>query len=77
MYVNAEETSQLSGNQSKHVTSVHFLILFSIFCPPPGSKGAFCELRQSDQRMLDFYTELDCFKHINTTEDLIVMGTSL
>ncbi|XP_056891639.1 protein O-GlcNAcase isoform X2 [Takifugu flavidus] len=42
-----------------------------------GSKGAFCELRQSDQRMLDFYTKLGYFNSVSVTEDIVVMGTSL
>ncbi|CAG10789.1 unnamed protein product, partial [Tetraodon nigroviridis] len=42
-----------------------------------GSKGAFCELRRADQRMLDFYTQLGCFNRVSTGEDLVVMGTSL
>ncbi|XP_038570076.1 protein O-GlcNAcase [Micropterus salmoides] len=45
-----------------------------------GSRGAFCELRQSDRRMLDFYTKLGSFKPINTAglpQDIIAMGTGL
>lgn len=45
-----------------------------------GSRGAFCELRQSDRRMLDFYTKLGCFKPIimaGLPQDIIAMGTSL
>ncbi|KAM4603453.1 protein O-GlcNAcase [Polymixia lowei] len=45
-----------------------------------GSKGAFCELRQRDRRMLDFYTKLGSFKTIKMAglpEDIITMGTSL
>uniref|UniRef100_A0A665UYX1 protein O-GlcNAcase n=1 Tax=Echeneis naucrates TaxID=173247 RepID=A0A665UYX1_ECHNA len=33
-----------------------------------GSRGAFCELRQSDQRMLNFYTKLGSFKPIQVDE---------
>lgn len=43
----------------------------------PGSKGAFCELRQGDRRMLDFYTKLGYFNSVSVTEDIVVMGTSL
>uniref|UniRef100_A0A3Q3WMD2 GH84 domain-containing protein n=1 Tax=Mola mola TaxID=94237 RepID=A0A3Q3WMD2_MOLML len=45
-----------------------------------GSKGAFCELRQSDRRMLDFYTKLGCFKPVKVAglpQDILVLGTSL
>ncbi|XP_070769952.1 protein O-GlcNAcase [Enoplosus armatus] len=45
-----------------------------------GSRGVFCELRQSDRRMLSFYTELGSFKPINMAglpKDVIAMGTSL
>lgn len=47
------------------------------FLPPAGSKGAFCELRRRDQRMVDFYTKLGCFNHVDMGEDIVVMGTSL
>ncbi|XP_073328701.1 protein O-GlcNAcase [Pagrus major] len=45
-----------------------------------GSRGAFCELRQSDRRMLDFYTKLGYFKPIKMAglpQDIVAMGTSL
>ncbi|KAE8300891.1 Protein O-GlcNAcase [Larimichthys crocea] len=45
-----------------------------------GSRGVFCELRQSDRRMLDFYTKLGCFKPITMAglpEDVVAMGASL
>ncbi|XP_074485101.1 protein O-GlcNAcase [Sebastes fasciatus] len=45
-----------------------------------GSRGAFCELRQSDRRMLDFYTKLGSFKPIQMAglpQDILAMGTSL
>ncbi|XP_026159867.1 protein O-GlcNAcase isoform X1 [Mastacembelus armatus] len=45
-----------------------------------GSRGAFCELRQSDRRMLNFYSNLDTFKPIQVAglpEDIITMGTRL
>ncbi|KAM6972536.1 protein O-GlcNAcase [Aplochiton taeniatus] len=44
-----------------------------------GSKGTFCEVRQSDKRMMDFYTKLGSFKIIHMTglpQDVIAMGTS-
>lgn len=46
----------------------------------PGSKGAFCEVRQSDRRMLDFYNKLDHFKPIKMEvfpQEIVAMGTSL
>ncbi|XP_035516159.1 protein O-GlcNAcase [Morone saxatilis] len=45
-----------------------------------GSRGVFCELRQSDRRMLDFYTKLGSFKPIKMAglpKDIVAMGTSL
>ncbi|KAM3622768.1 uncharacterized protein V6R79_002877 [Siganus canaliculatus] len=45
-----------------------------------GSKGAFCELRQSDRRMLDFYNKLGTFKPISVAglpQDIVAMATSL
>lgn len=45
-----------------------------------GSSGVFCELRQSDRRMHDFYTKLGSFKPIKMAglpQDIIAMGTSL
>lgn len=53
---------------------------FSVFCNVPGSKGVFCEVRQSDQKMLGLYTQLGCFRPItmdNLPQDVIAMGTSL
>lgn len=55
----------------------HLNLLFHLF---PGSRGVFCELRQSDRRMLDFYTKLGCFKPIKMAglpEDVVAMGASL
>ncbi|XP_017272550.1 protein O-GlcNAcase isoform X2 [Kryptolebias marmoratus] len=45
-----------------------------------GSRGAFCELRQGDRRMLDFYSKLGSFKPFQTDglpQDVVVMATSL
>ncbi|XP_037546165.1 protein O-GlcNAcase [Nematolebias whitei] len=45
-----------------------------------GSRGAFCELRQGDRRMLDFYSKLGSFKPIQIDglpHGVIVMATSL
>uniref|UniRef100_A0A3Q4I6C7 protein O-GlcNAcase n=1 Tax=Neolamprologus brichardi TaxID=32507 RepID=A0A3Q4I6C7_NEOBR len=45
-----------------------------------GSRGAFCELRQSNRRMLDFYSKLGSFKLVQTDglpQDILVMATSL
>ncbi|KAM3865431.1 protein O-GlcNAcase [Diretmus argenteus] len=45
-----------------------------------GSKGVFFELRQSDKRMLNFYTKLGSFKPITMAglpQDVIAMGTRL
>nr|XP_029134990.1 LOW QUALITY PROTEIN: protein O-GlcNAcase [Labrus bergylta] len=45
-----------------------------------GSQGAFCKIRQTDKRMLDFYSKLGCFE-VATMEgfpkDVIIMGRSL
>ncbi|XP_051945866.1 protein O-GlcNAcase-like [Xyrauchen texanus] len=45
-----------------------------------GSNGAFCEVRQMDKRMLDFYSKLGCFevaKMEGFPKDVIMMGRSL
>uniref|UniRef100_A0A667YDS5 O-GlcNAcase n=1 Tax=Myripristis murdjan TaxID=586833 RepID=A0A667YDS5_9TELE len=45
-----------------------------------GSHGAFCEVRQTDKRMLDFYSKLGCFevaKMEGFPKDVIIMGRSL
>lgn len=45
-----------------------------------GSHGAFCEVRQIDKRMLDFYSKLGCFevaKMEGFPKDIIMMGRSL
>uniref|UniRef100_A0A665UYG2 Protein O-GlcNAcase n=1 Tax=Echeneis naucrates TaxID=173247 RepID=A0A665UYG2_ECHNA len=45
-----------------------------------GSHGAFCKVRQSDKRMLDFYSKLGCFevaKMEGFPKDIIIMGRSL
>ncbi|XP_040891681.1 protein O-GlcNAcase isoform X2 [Toxotes jaculatrix] len=45
-----------------------------------GSRGVFCELRQGDRRMLDFYTKLGSFKPIEMAglpQDILAMATSL
>ncbi|KAM4585488.1 protein O-GlcNAcase [Odontesthes bonariensis] len=45
-----------------------------------GSRGVFCELRQSDRRMLDFFSKLGSFKPVHVhglPEDVVVMATSL
>ncbi|KAI5606852.1 protein O-GlcNAcase [Silurus asotus] len=45
-----------------------------------GSQGAFCEVRQIDKRMLDFYGKLGCFevaKMEGFPKDVIIMGRSL
>ncbi|XP_062376421.1 protein O-GlcNAcase [Sardina pilchardus] len=45
-----------------------------------GSHGAFCEVRQMDKRMLDFYSKLGCFevaKMEGFPKDIIIMGRSL
>ncbi|XP_056135597.1 protein O-GlcNAcase [Lampris incognitus] len=45
-----------------------------------GSQGAYCELRECDRRMLDFYAKLGSFKTIpmaGLPDDIIVMGSRL
>uniref|UniRef100_A0A8C8K545 Protein O-GlcNAcase n=1 Tax=Oncorhynchus tshawytscha TaxID=74940 RepID=A0A8C8K545_ONCTS len=45
-----------------------------------GSIGAFCEVRQADKRMMDFYSKLGCFevaKMEGFPKDIIIMGRSL
>lgn len=65
---------------SHYVTDIPKHHLDSLFHDIPGSKGAFSELRQSDRRMLDFYTKLGCFRPITMDgfpQDVVAMGTSL
>ncbi|MEQ2217606.1 hypothetical protein XENOCAPTIV_016434 [Xenoophorus captivus] len=44
-----------------------------------GSRGVFCDLRQSNRRMLDFYSKLGSFEHIpmdkSLPQDIVVMAT--
>ncbi|XP_053191832.1 protein O-GlcNAcase [Scomber japonicus] len=45
-----------------------------------GSTGVFCELRESDRRMIDFYTKLGSFKPVKMAglpQGILAMGTSL
>ncbi|XP_034043229.1 protein O-GlcNAcase isoform X4 [Thalassophryne amazonica] len=45
-----------------------------------GSRGAFCELRHRDHRMLDFYTKLGSFRTVQTPalpQDVVTMVTGL
>ncbi|XP_047433938.1 protein O-GlcNAcase isoform X1 [Mugil cephalus] len=45
-----------------------------------GSRGVFCELRQSDRRMFDFYSKLGSFKPIQVDglpQNVLIMATSL
>lgn len=45
-----------------------------------GSRGVFCELRQTDRRMLDFFTKTDAFgtlKMAAPPPGVVVMGTAL
>ena len=47
--------------------------------PPTGSRGAFCELRASDRRMLDFYTKLGSFQTLplaGPPQEVMALGTS-
>lgn len=50
-----------------------------IFCPS-GSRGAFCELRASDRRMIDFFSKLGSFKHmsgVDLPQDVLVLAAGL
>lgn len=54
----------------------------SLFCvlSLSGSHGSFCKVRQTDKRMLDFYSKLGCFevaKMEGFPKDVIIMGRSL
>ncbi|XP_015233147.1 PREDICTED: protein O-GlcNAcase isoform X1 [Cyprinodon variegatus] len=45
-----------------------------------GSHGAFCKVRQTDKRMMEFYSKLGCFevaKMDGFPKDIIIMGRSL
>lgn len=55
--------------------------MISLFFPfLLGSHGAFCKVRQTDKRMLEFYSKLGCFevaKMDGFPKDVIIMGRSL
>ena len=56
------------------------MLLPNAVLTPTGSNGAFCEVRQTDKRMLDFYSKLGCFevaKMEGFPKDVILMGRSL
>lgn len=61
----------------------HYMNCNSVLCLSlslPGSHGAFCKVRQTDKRMLDFYGKLGCFevaKMEGFPKDIIIMGRSL
>uniref|UniRef100_A0A3P9ITG2 O-GlcNAcase like n=1 Tax=Oryzias latipes TaxID=8090 RepID=A0A3P9ITG2_ORYLA len=45
-----------------------------------GSRGAFCELRASDRRMIDFFSKLGSFKHmsgVDLPQDVLVLAAGL
>lgn len=52
----------------------------SLFFSLSGSHGAFCKVRQTDKRMMEFYSKLGCFevaKMDGFPKDIIIMGRSL
>lgn len=47
---------------------------------PLGSRGAFCEVRPDDKRILEFYSKLGCFeiaKMEGFPKDVVILGRSL
>lgn len=45
-----------------------------------GSRGAFCEVRPDDKRILEFYSKLGCFeiaKMEGFPKDVVILGRSL
>lgn len=60
------------------ICGCHMISLFFSFLL--GSHGAFCKVRQTDKRMLEFYSKLGCFevaKMDGFPKDVIIMGRSL
>lgn len=59
------------------------VFLSHCFCPSfssPGSRGAFCEVRPDDKRILEFYSKLGCFeiaKMEGFPKDVVILGRSL
>lgn len=78
-----KHTEGKNRNQSFLQLIHYFDDLFMIICfcrYLPGSLGAFCKVRQTDKRMLDFYSKLGCFevaKMEGFPKDVIIMGRSL
>lgn len=57
-----------------------FLTVFCFFLPSSGSRGAFCEVRPDDKRILEFYSKLGCFeiaKMEGFPKDVVILGRSL
>lgn len=53
---------------------------FVSFLPSSGSRGAFCEVRPDDKRILEFYSKLGCFeiaKMEGFPKDVVILGRSL
>lgn len=54
--------------------------VFCFFLPSSGSRGAFCEVRPDDKRILEFYSKLGCFeiaKMEGFPKDVVILGRSL
>lgn len=54
--------------------------IFLIFVLFLGSRGAFCEVRPDDKRILEFYSKLGCFeiaKMEGFPKDVVILGRSL
>jgi protein O-GlcNAcase/histone acetyltransferase len=56
------------------------LLTFKTFVLFLGSRGAFCEVRPDDKRILEFYSKLGCFeiaKMEGFPKDVVILGRSL
>lgn len=60
--------------------TVTLLQYFVSFLSSAGSRGAFCEVRPDDKRILEFYSKLGCFeiaKMEGFPKDVVILGRSL
>lgn len=62
------------------ISLLTWLLTIWIFVLFVGSRGAFCEVRPDDKRILEFYSKLGCFeiaKMEGFPKDVVILGRSL
>lgn len=76
-------SAKIGGNSSNTLFmlfTVTLLQYFVSFLSSAGSRGAFCEVRPDDKRILEFYSKLGCFeiaKMEGFPKDVVILGRSL